>query len=474
MAASRLKALWAAWYDPQDPETLTLRRGQLRIAATIARGGPLQMFVVVGFIAALALEWHEPALVGLWAAAACGLVGVSDAIAKWVKARIETDAPYRILNAVYVSSSALVVISVASAPPLFWIEDVPEIHLFLLLLLLIGPSIAVAQQACHPPAAVMATLYVATAIVLCLREGETAYFLLAAFALVILAMLGSVVVRISNMTVMMLKLRESELALVVRQTSLLDQQRELVAQLREANEAKSHFLARMSHELRTPLNAVIGFSDVMMQESMGPVGTPVYLDYLKHINSSGAHLLELINDILDLSKLEAGHFELREGIVDLWEVVEGATAMVQLRAEAGGVRLVNAVRPGITLQADETAVRQIVLNVVANAIKFTPSGGEVVWSALHALDGDVVLKLRDSGVGIRPEDIERVFEPFGQSQSGFVAQERGTGLGLPIVRTLMQLHGGEATLESVLGAGTTVALRFPATRVIGSPDRIAA
>ncbi|BCW88642.1 Sensor histidine kinase RcsC [Alphaproteobacteria bacterium SO-S41] len=474
MTSGGLKSFLADWFDPRDPEALELRRDQLSIAASVARGGPLPMLFIVGCIAAIALEWHGIALVGGWVVGATTAICLSDIVLRRVKARLKTGASYRALNAAYVASSALIVTSLALAGPLFWIQDNVSSHLFLLLLLMIGPSLAVAQQASHPPTAAMASIYLLTALALCLHQGEMAYTLLAVVCLILLAMLASVVVRTSRTTVAMLTLRNSEHRLLEQQKDLMAQQDELVAQLRDANQSKADFLARMSHELRTPLNAVIGFSDVMRQESLGPIGTPAYLDYLGHIHSSGSHLLGLINDILDLSKMEAGRFELREGLVDLWEVVHDATSMVKLRAAEGEVTLVNEVPQGIELTADETAVRQIAINVVTNAIKFTPPGGQVRWSVGHDLDGALLLKITDTGVGIAASDMERVFEAFGQARNGYSAKERGTGLGLPIVRTLMRLHGGEALLDSVPGEGTTVTLRFPSGRIRSNGRKAAA
>jgi two-component system cell cycle sensor histidine kinase PleC len=468
MTYSRVRSTLIAWFDPQDAATLELRRDQLAMAVAITRGGPLQLVCVIAAVAAVALQWHDAWTVGSWAVFAISTIAISRLVARGIARRLAAGTgSFRRLNTTYLLVCLLALLSIAASGPLFWVGSDAGNHFFLLLLLTVSATIGVAQQAIYPPAAALVAFYLATAIGLCLWERTAPYLLMVALALTVAVMLTGVTIRATRSAETMLRLRQSERA-------MLKLHEDMVRDLRDANEAKSDFLARMSHELRTPLNAVIGFSDVMLQQSMGPVGTPVYLDYLKHIHSSGAHLLELINDILDLSKLEAGRFDLREGIVDLWEVVQGAIAMVHLRAESGGVTLVNAIRPGITLHADETAVRQIALNLVTNAIKFTPPGGEVTWSAVRAANGDVVVTVRDSGVGIRPEDIERVFEAFGQSQSGFGAQERGTGLGLPIVRTLMQLHGGEASLESVLGEGTTVALRFPAARIVETPDRIAA
>ena len=230
----------------------------------------------------------------------------------------------------------------------------------------------------------------------------------------------------------------------------------------------------MSHELRTPLNAVIGFSDLMRLEMMGPIGTPVYLDYLNDINASGAHLLKVISEILDMSKIEAGKLELKETESDLRAAFADAFGMLRLRARDGGVVLTNAICEDLRVVADDTALRQVALNVVMNAIKFTPEGGRVEVSAAIGPDGGIAICVADTGCGIRAEDIERVFEPFGQGRHDIAAKERGTGLGLPIVRSLMRAHGGDAHLESAPGRGTTVTLTLPKERVLAAPQAQAA
>ena len=458
-----------SWFDPSDPDTLRLRREQLGLALAVGRGGPLAMIIIVAGISAVALQWHGPGRVAVWAAIALAGMMVNRTIAIRVKRRLEAGGPYAPLNAAYFAGCVVIVLSIASSGPLFWVPGDPANHLFVLLLLMVGTNLGVVQQAMHPPAAAAGGLYLATAFGLCIAEQDFGHLLLAALGSVMLVILVDTSKRTARSAEAVLKLRISEQA-------LLEQHKEMAAELREANRAKSEFFARMSHELRTPLNAVIGFSDMMMQQTLGPVGTEAYLDYLKHIHGSGTHLLGLINDILDLSKLEAGRLQLREGEVDLKEAVDGALGMLRLRAAEGGVALINEVPDGLELKADETAVRQILLNLAMNAIKFTPPEGQVRWSAaFDPADKDaVLLRVEDTGCGIAAADIAHVFEPFGQSRGAFEAKERGTGPGLPIVRSLMQLHGGEASIDSVLGEGTTVTLRFPAARLLHSGRRAAA
>ncbi|MGH6960277.1 MAG: PAS domain-containing sensor histidine kinase, partial [Dongiaceae bacterium] len=201
-----------------------------------------------------------------------------------------------------------------------------------------------------------------------------------------------------------------------------------------ANRAKSEFLAVMSHELRTPLNAIIGFSDIICDQLYGPMGNPRYEAYAKDINASGVHLLALINDILDLSKAEAGKVELLEEPVDIADVVEGSLNLVATKAQQGGVALISAVAPGLPpLRADERKLRQILLNLIANAVKFTPEGGCVRISAGIAASG-LRIAVSDTGIGMAEDDIPRAMTPFGQIDNVLTRNQAGTGLGLPLTK----------------------------------------
>jgi len=241
----------------------------------------------------------------------------------------------------------------------------------------------------------------------------------------------------------------------------------------EANRAKSSFLANMSHELRTPLNAILGFSEVMTHEMFGPVGSPRYLEYSRLIHESGAHLLELINGILDMSKIEAGKFELSEEIFDLDDVATSCARFVRLPAERAGVRLKIAIAPSVhTIFADKRAIKQVLVNLLSNGVKFTPRGGEVRLTA--SLDSrGVEITVSDSGVGISAKDLARLGQPFEQVEGEHVRSKEGTGLGLALVKAFASMHGGEATIESALGVGTTVHVRLPYAAVDEKGRRMA-
>ncbi|MGE5516099.1 MAG: nitrate- and nitrite sensing domain-containing protein [Bacteroidota bacterium] len=232
-----------------------------------------------------------------------------------------------------------------------------------------------------------------------------------------------------------------------------------------ANRAKSEFLATMSHELRTPLNAIIGFSEIIDQQLLGPVGQPQYSDYAHDINESGRHLLQLINDILDVARLEVGRVVLREECIDPTALVLSCTAMVRERAETGRVS-VDADLPASTPQlwGDPRRLKQVLVNVLGNAVKFTPPGGKVTI-AIHSDADGMSIVVADTGIGIAPEDLAKVMAPFGQVDSGMARRYDGSGLGLPLSRKLIDLHDGTLDLQSQVGEGTVVTLHFPATRL---------
>jgi cell cycle sensor histidine kinase DivJ len=241
----------------------------------------------------------------------------------------------------------------------------------------------------------------------------------------------------------------------------------------EASTAKSRFLANMSHELRTPLNAVIGFSEVMTHEMFGPVGSPRYLEYARLIHESGSHLLELINGILDMSKIEAGKFDLSEELFDLEDVGGQAVRFVKMQSDRKGVGLKIAIaNDAKTIFADKRAIKQMLINLVTNGVKFTPRGGEVRVKAYRDAGG-IAIAVSDTGVGISAADLKRLGKPFEQAEGALTRTQEGTGLGLALVKALSSMHGGEARIDSTLGEGTTVTLQLPYAAVDAEGARIA-
>jgi two-component system cell cycle sensor histidine kinase PleC len=236
-----------------------------------------------------------------------------------------------------------------------------------------------------------------------------------------------------------------------------------------ANIAKSRFLATMSHELRTPLNAIMGFSEVMKTEILGPMQNPTYRDYAGNIYDSGKHLLNLINEILDLSRIEAGRYDLHEEPIRVTDIVEDCQRLLKLRAESKGLAMVEAFDPQLPqIWADPRAVRQICLNLMSNALKFTPRGGRITLTIANTDDGGQMFSVRDTGPGIPKEEIPKVLQAFGQGSLAHQTAEGGTGLGLPIVQNLIELHGGHFELRSELRKGTEALVFFPRKRVLAS------
>ena len=234
-----------------------------------------------------------------------------------------------------------------------------------------------------------------------------------------------------------------------------------------ASRAKTEFLANMSHELRTPLNAIIGFSEIIKSELLGELGVDRYRFYAQDTFDSGHHLLEVINDILDISKVEAGEFELHEDATDLSEMVNQSVRFVRERAEKAGVGLVVELAPDVPqLFVDPRLIKQGLINLLTNAIKFTPGPGNVTVRAENTSDGSVLLSVTDTGIGIGEEQIPSILQPFSQVESAFSRSHEGTGLGLPLTNSFIEAHGGSMEVKSTVGEGTTVTLLFPFERVI--------
>ncbi len=261
-------------------------------------------------------------------------------------------------------------------------------------------------------------------------------------------------------------------AAVVRDVSerikVQNQLREAKDMAEIASQMKSSFLANMSHELRTPLNAIIGFSEFITEEHLGPIAHPKYREYIGDILDSGRHLLTIVNDILDLSRVEAGEIQLNETVVCVRQSILSAYRFVKRQAKVKNITLDANLSDDLPyLFADERLVKQVIINLATNAVKFTPDGG-AIKAEVRRVDGDngIAIVISDTGIGIAKDDIERVIKPFEQCEASYTKTIEGTGLGLSLARSLMHLHGGELSIESEVGLGTSVVLTFPVDRVV--------
>ena len=280
--------------------------------------------------------------------------------------------------------------------------------------------------------------------------------------------------RTNETTLTMLHYRAEKDSLIAELEEEKSKSDEARRRAEDANVAKSRFLATMSHELRTPLNAILGFSELMKDEAFGVHSNPKYKEYADDIHRSGRHLLELINEILDLSRIEAGRYEMSEEAVALVHTLEDCCYLMALRAEAKNIELVEAFSSEMPrLWADSRAVRQICLNLLSNAIKFTPMGGCVTVQCGMARDGRPFFSVADTGPGIPEDELDTIMTSFGQGSLAQETAEDGAGLGLPIVRGLVNLHGGELVMRSKVRVGTNVTIFFPMSRIMPDFDMMA-
>jgi two-component system, cell cycle sensor histidine kinase PleC len=318
--------------------------------------------------------------------------------------------------------------------------------------------------ASRPLAVVVFAIYGTACVIAPLRSGGLIFNSIAALAFFFDLYLAYMSSQIYATARDMLLLRDEKSELIVELAKAKMDSDIARERAEAASRAKSEFLANMSHELRTPLNAILGFSELISSPAF-ETSKEKHHEYAALIHDSGHHLLTLINDVLDLAKIEAGGVVLRDSEIDLGRLIDDAMSMVAPRAMANGCTVRGEFSNDLPLLiADERAVKQILLNLMSNAVKFTPAGGDVIGFARLESDGSLTLGVADTGVGIAEEDQPRVFQKFGQGRHDVAIADKGTGLGLPIAKGLVEMHGGHMTLESRSGEGTTVTVYFPASR----------
>jgi two-component system cell cycle sensor histidine kinase PleC len=341
---------------------------------------------------------------------------------------------------------------------------------FMLFVMLLVVAVASMLASSVPMAVIVATVPVTAAVAVDFAfRGTLQDYILAVMALTAQGYFLLLTHRLYSTTLATLEARAEKDALIGELETSKAISDEARRRAESANIAKSRFLAQMSHELRTPLNAILGFSEVMKTEIFGPHGVPAYKDYCADIHNSGVHLLGLINEILDLSRIEAGRYELNEEPVALAGVVSECAHLLQMRAKSRGLTIHEMYEPDMPrLWADERAVRQICLNLLSNAIKFTPQGGEIWLKAGWTASGGQYMNVKDTGPGIPEEEIPIVLASFGQGSNSIKSAEQGAGLGLPIAKSLIDLHGGTFSLKSKLRIGTEVIITFPPERVMSA------
>jgi two-component system, cell cycle sensor histidine kinase PleC len=345
-------------------------------------------------------------------------------------------------------------------------DIIPLIFMFAVMIVIMAMRTLTASNL--PAASVTGTLPITIGIILRFALlGEMIYLVMAGLAVGAQIFFIILARQFHTTVIAMLGLRAEKDALIAELEQAKAVSDEARRRAEEANLAKSRFLATMSHELRTPLNAILGFSEVLKDEILGKHQVESYKEYSADIHKSGEHLLNLINEILDLSRIEAGRYELKEEAVSLVATLDDCHHLLKLKAEQRGITVVENYETGMpAIWADERAIRQIMLNLLTNAIKFTPNGGTVTLTAGWTAGGGQYLSVSDTGPGIPEEEIATVLQTFGRGTLAHKTAEEGSGLGLPIVVKLVELHGGTFDLRSKLRQGTQAIAAFPSYRVM--------
>lgn len=447
---------------PAFDRELTRQFAQNRLAAALA------VVVMVIAVAAAATLWASGTFVLIWLMSTLSSQAIMVALARHYISFANEDAKPSRWRLRFTLGETMNGLCWAGLALHLWSIDHEPGRIFVLFLMMLVVGMSTMLSAALPAVMYAGALPISAAVIgMTLAQGSfnsSAMAVMGAGALVYFLILGN---RLNRSAVETLEFRAEKDALIVELEQAKANSDEARRRAEEANLAKSRFLATMSHELRTPLNAILGFSEVMKAEIFGPLTVPNYKEYVTDIHTSGQHLLNLINEILDLSRIEAGRYELSEEAVNLAFLVEDCHHLLKLRAKAKGISIREVFEQGMpSLWVDERAVRQVILNLLSNAIKFTPQGGEVTIKVGWTASGGQYLSIKDTGPGIPAEEIPTVMSSFGRGTLAIKTAEQGTGLGLPIVKGLVDLHGGTFALRSKVREGTEVLVTFPATRVM--------
>lgn len=438
-------------------------------------GASLTIPLLAVIIALAAMFWAPTRDVVLWLSLVLVTKGILLALCRQVSRQPRDDARIRERRRKLVAAEFLYGVAWAAIAFIPVSNNDPSAYMFLFAAVMAVISMRMMFASTVMPIVYAGTVPMTAALVLRFATLDSAFYWAMAFLAVGMHIYFIFLMRGVNTTVITMLEYRAEKDLLIGE---LEQARIVSDEARHraeaANIAKSRFLATMSHELRTPLNAILGFSEVMKSEILGPHSVPTYREYASDIHQSGEHLLNLINEILDLSRIEAGRYELNEEPIALTDIAEDSQRLLKLRAEKKGLTVRQAFAPDLSnIWADERAMRQICLNLLSNAIKFTPSGGAITVTVGNTTDGGQYLSIRDTGPGIPEEEIPRVLKSFGQGSLAHETAEGGTGLGLPIVMGLVELHGGAFNLKSRLRHGTEVIATFPRKRVMQALPRLA-
>jgi two-component system cell cycle sensor histidine kinase PleC len=436
---------------------------QNRLSASLA------ITLLVATVGVLSAIWSGPFLASAWT---LGVFGIH-AIITWQCRRFIGEAP----AALNIQRWRLRFVLLDLFFGIAWMSNVINVvradegaSTFMLFVMLLVVAVSSMLASSLPIAMFVATAPVTMAVAVNFAIGGGMHnYVLAALTLTAQGYFTMLAHRLYSTTLATIEARAEKDALIGELEQAKAGSDEARRRAETANIAKSRFLAQMSHELRTPLNAILGFSEVMKSEVFGPHAVPTYKEYAADIHNSGVHLLNLINEILDLSRIEAGRYELNEEAVALAQIVEDCHHLLKLRARNRAITINEAFEPDLPrLWADERAVRQIGLNLLSNAIKFTPQGGEVWLKVGWTAAGGQYMSVKDNGPGIPDDEIPIVLASFGQGTNAIKSAEQGTGLGLPIAKNLIDLHGGTFTLKSKLREGTEVIVTFPPERVMSA------